>query len=344
LRILQRVLGRNETLDVVDSLAIDQSMDQCPKVSVIVPAYNVQNYIEEALLSLQHQSCGEFEALVVDDGSTDGTAEIVKRFCNQDSRFKLLQKTNGGLSSARNHGIRHASTDYIALLDADDRYESEKLTAHLKILEHHPEVGVVYSASKTIRDDGASTFIQLSGKPIYADPLKALLCKNFIGHGSNAVFRRCIVDKVGYFDETLRSSEDVDYWIRIATLDSWTFYRDPHPLVCYRVRPSGLSFNVGQMQRSNEQVLQSAYRRSPEKVQSILPTAYAYLYRYLARLALTSGNSPEARRLISCALKKDAGIFLRDGRSFITLCAVVLAPVTRAILRQSLGSPNITNL
>jgi glycosyltransferase involved in cell wall biosynthesis len=313
-------------------------MNHCPKVSVIVPAYNVQNYIEEALISLQQQSFTAFEALVVDDGSTDKTAEIVQRFCDEDPRFKLLQKPNGGLSSARNHGIRHASTDYLALLDADDRYEPEKLAAHIEVLDQNPAIGVVYSASKAIRDDGGATFMQLSGKPIYADPLKALLCKNFVGHGSNAVFRRCIVEQVGFFDETLRSSEDVDYWIRIATLGCWTFHRDPRPLVCYRVRPSGLSFNVAQMQRCNQQVLESAYQRSPEKVKAILPTAYAYLYRYLARLALTGGNLPEARRLIGGALQQDASIFFRDGRSLITLGAVLLAPITRVILRQSLGT------
>jgi glycosyltransferase involved in cell wall biosynthesis len=308
------------------------------KVSVVVPAYNVQNYIEEALFSLQQQSLAEFEVLVVDDGSTDGTAEIVQRFCDQDARFRLLQKSNGGLSSARNHGMKHASADYIALLDADDRYEPEKLAAHLQVLENQPEAGVVYSASKAIRDDGESTFMQLSGKPIYADPLKSLLCKNFVGHGSNAVFRRCIIEQVGFFDETLKSSEDVDYWIRIATLGCWTFHRDPRPLACYRVRPSGLSFNVAQMQRCNEQVLESAYQRSPEKVKPILPTAYAYLYRYLARLALTGGDIAGARRLIGSALKQDASIFLRDSRSLLTLCAVLLAPISKIVLRQSLGS------
>jgi hypothetical protein len=104
------------------------------------------------------------------------------------------------------------------------------------------------------------------------------------------------------------------------------------------VRPSGLSFNVPQMQQCNEKVLQSALARSPEKVGIILPTAYAYLYRYLARLALTGGDIQEARRLIHCALKEDAFIFLRDLRSFVTFFAVVLAPITRFFLHQSLGS------
>ena len=310
-----------------------------PKVSVIVPAYNVQDYISDTLKSLQSQSFKDFEAIVVDDGSTDNTSEVIESFCTQDSRFLRLQKSNGGLSSARNYGIRHSNTEYIALLDADDCYEPDKLLTHIKVLEEHPKVGIVYSASKTIRDDGGSTFVNLSGRPMYADPLKSLLCKNFIGHGSNAVLRRCIIQEVGYFDETLKSSEDIDFWIRIAILERWNFYRDPRALVCYRIRPSGLSFNISQMERYTEQVLLSAYERSPEKIKPILPTAYAYLYRYLARVALTSGNISEARRLVKCSLSKDPTIFLSDIRSLITLCAIVLSPLTRLILNQLLGTP-----
>lgn len=313
-------------------------MNHLPRVSVVVPAYNVQNYIQDALISLQKQSFTNFEVLIVDDGSTDNTAEIAQCFCNQDARFKLLMKANGGLSSARNHGIYHANGDYIALLDADDCYESQKISSHIKILDQDPKVGIVYSASKAIRDDGGSTFIQLSGKPIYNNSLKSLLCKNFVGHGSNAIFRSSIVDEIGYFDETLKSSEDLDYWIRIAMLEKWVFYREPRPLVCYRVRPSGLSFDVPQMQSSNEKVLQSAYERSPEKVGEILPTAYAYLYRYLARLALTGGNQKEARRLINCALKKNASIFARDIRSLITLLAVYFPPLSNLFIQNSLGT------
>ena len=80
-----------------------------PKVSVVVPAYNVRSYIKDALTSLERQSLQEFEVLVVDDGSTDDTAEIVKPFCQRDCRFQLLQKQNGGLSSARNYGVDRKS-------------------------------------------------------------------------------------------------------------------------------------------------------------------------------------------------------------------------------------------
>lgn len=312
------------------------------QVSVIVPAYNVRSYIEPALASLQHQSFPDFEAIIVDDGSTDDTAEVVKRFCERDSRFHLLQKQNGGLSSARNYGIRHSRSPYIALLDGDDVYEPDKLATHVAVLDRAPDVGVVYSASRAIREDGRPTLMSLSGKPINSDPLLALLCKNFVGHGSNAVFRRTLFDQVGEFDEGLRSSEDIDFWLRIAATRRWHFHRLPQILCGYRVRPSGLSFNVAQMKRSHEQVLEAALRRSPEVVAPLLPTAYAYMYRYLARLSLTAGDAQQARHFIDRSWNADHSIFYRDPRSMITLVSVRLAPLSKHLIGRSLGSVEYT--
>ncbi|MDJ0733597.1 MAG: glycosyltransferase family A protein [Nostocaceae cyanobacterium] len=309
-----------------------------PKVSVIVPAYNIGDYIEDALRSLETQSFREFEVLIVNDGSTDDTADIVKPYVDRDARFRLLQKPNGGLSSARNYGIRHARAEYIALLDGDDIYHPDKLANHVARLDSSPEVGVVYSASRAIRDDGRPTFVYLSGKPVKSDPLSALLCKNFVGHGSNAVFRRCLVDEIGEFDEGLRSSEDVDFWLRIAATRHWQFYREKRVLCYYRVRPSGLSFNVAQMQRCNEQIVQAAKERSPELVEPMLPTAYAYRYRYLARLSLQGGDMQKARDFIDRAWNYDKSIFYSDVRSLLTLLSVRLAPLAKLAIGRSLGS------
>jgi glycosyltransferase involved in cell wall biosynthesis len=309
-----------------------------PKVSVIVPAYNVAPYLKAALESLRQQSFQTFEVLVVDDGSTDETAAIAQSFCQKDDRFQLLRKSNGGLSSARNYGMRHAKSDYIALLDADDVYHPDKLAVHAARLAAEPSIGVTYSVSRAIRDNGRSTWFTLSGKPVHADPLVALMCKNFIGHGSNAVFRKEIVDTIGDFDETLRSSEDLDFWLRFAATRRWRFERDQRVLCGYRVRPSGLSFNLAQMQFAYERVLQSAHQRSPQRLTSIMPTAYAYMYRMLARTALTTGDRRKAADLIGQAWRSDPSIFVRDTRSLSTLVSVRLFPLANLVIRGTLGT------
>ncbi len=311
-------------------------MVRIPKVSVIVPAYNVSKYIKDALISLEKQTFSDFEVLIVDDGSTDDTAAVVRKFTQRDSRFKLLQKANGGLSSARNYGISHAQGEYIALLDGDDVYHKDKLATHVARLYSRADVGVVYSASRTIRDDGKPTLITLSGKPVHANPLLALLCKNFVAHGSNAVFRRCLIAEVGGFNESLRSCEDVDLWLRIAATQKWHFYREKRILCYYRVRPSGLSFNIEQMQTCGERVLKDAYQRSPE-IKPMLPTAYAYMYRYLSRLSLQGGDMETARKFIKQALISDKSIFLRDIRSLLTLVSVRLSPLAKLAIGNFLG-------
>lgn len=313
-----------------------------PKVSVIVPAYNLEPYLKTALNSVRIQSYENFEALIIDDGSTDNTAEIALAFCQKDSRFRLLQKPNGGLSSARNYGIRNALGEYIALLDGDDLYLPDKLATHVNVLENSPTTGVVYSATRAIRDDGKRTFMVISGKPINSNCLVALLYKNFIAHGSNAVFRSSLISEVGEFDETLSSCEDLDFWLRVAATQCWQFYRLPKVLCCYRVRPSGLSFDVKTMEQTQQIVIQSAYNRSPAMVKPRLSKAHAYMYRYLARVCLSSGDKELAHEYLNRAWLKDASIFVSDWRSLMTLIAVTLAPIAELAIRKTLGTAELT--
>lgn len=312
-----------------------------PKVSIVIPAYNVEAYILETLRSLLSQTFSDFEVLIVNDGSTDRTAEVIKPFIQNDSRFKLLHKTNGGLSSARNFGIHQAKGNYIALLDGDDLYLPDKLATHVEVLDRNPSVGVVYSASQAIRENGDSTWLTLSGKPLYKDALKSLLCKNFVGHGSNGIFRKEIIAEIGDFDESLKSVEDLDFWLRVAG-SRWQFYRVPSVQCGYRVRSAGLSFNLDRMQETQAQVMRSAYARNPELSATIAPTADAYFYRYLARTALTSGDRQRANAFMEQAWKSDASIFLKDPRSLLTLLSIKLSPIAQFAIQQSLGKSKPT--
>ncbi len=307
-----------------------------PKVSIVIPAYNVEAYILDTLRSVIDQTFLDFEVLVVNDGSTDRTSEVITQFIQQDSRFKILHKPNGGLSSARNFGIRHAEGKYIALLDGDDLYLPNKLATHIEVLDRNPSVGVVYSASQAIRENGDPTWMTLSGKPLYTNILKSLLCKNFVGHGSNGIFRKEIISEIGDFDESLKCVEDLDFWLRVAGT-KWRFHRVPSVQCCYRVRAAGLSFNLDRMQETQYQVMQSAYQRHPELSTTIEPTANAYFYRYLARTALTSGDRQQASDFIQQAWKSDASIFLKDPRSLLTLVSIKLAPLAQVAIQKSLG-------
>jgi glycosyltransferase involved in cell wall biosynthesis len=307
------------------------------KVSVIVPAYNIAGYLTATLRSLVAQTYKDFEVLIVDDGSTDETAQVAHGFVANHANFHLLKKPNGGLSSARNFGIAAAKGEYIALLDGDDLYRPTKLQRHNALLDRNPQVGVVYSASQAMRDDGGRTWLSLSGKPVAKDPLEALLYKNFVGHGSNAMFRRSLIDEVGGFDEGLVSVEDLDFWLRIAETGKWGFYRDRQVLCDYRVRPAGLSYNTQQMQKTHEKVIRRVADRHPDRTAKVMPRAYAYMYRYLARLAMTTGDSTQARHYVNQAWQSDASIFWRDGRSLLTLLSIQCAPVAKQIIAQSLG-------
>ncbi len=317
-------------------------MASLPLVSVVIPAYNVAGYLPAALDSLLAQSLKNFEVLIVDDGSTDDTAAVARSYGERDRRFRLLQKPNGGLSSARNHGMAAAQADYIALLDADDAYHPDKLKSHVQKLNQAPDVAVVYSASKIMRDDGKLTWLPMSGKPLHRDWLFSLLCKNCIGHGSNGVFRRSLLAQVGNFDESLRSCEDIDFWLRIAATEpgqqQWQFFREPRPLAYYRVRPSGLSFNLPQMEATYCRVLETALARSPQRAAPFMDMAFAYMYRYLARLALTARDQPQAEAYLQQAWESDASIFWRDPRSLLTLLAIRLAPISRRLIAGTLGS------
>lgn len=304
-----------------------------PKISVVIPCYNIEKYVKAALASLENQSLKNFEALVVDDGSTDNTAKIIKSFCNCDSRFKLLEKPHGGLASARNYGIYHAVAEYIALLDGDDIYGSEKLANHFAWLKSSPKIGVVYSASQIIQDDGTPTFMYMSGKPIMQDPLAALVCKNFIGHGSNAVFRRCIIDEVGDFDGNFPGCEDLDFWLRIAATRKWLFFREPTVQCFYRIRSSGLSFKVQEMENIYLRVIDSAFKRNPELTNNLLKTAYAYMSRYISRLYLMAGDIDLAKKYINRSINYDRTIFLKDWRSLLTLISVNLAPLSKLMVK-----------
>ncbi|MGA2670059.1 MAG: glycosyltransferase [Dehalococcoidia bacterium] len=215
-----------------------------PKVSVIIPSYNGARFISEAIQSVIDQSFTDFEIIIVDDGSTDNTSEVVKGF--KDPRIRYIYQENRGLPAARNSGILASGAEYIALLDSDDKWLPGKLELQVKAIESAPQVGVVYCDVYNF-DSESGTIIGTFFKELPFSPPRGRVLSQFIqhyfGHPSTLLIRRNVFAQVGMFDETLRSCEDEDMLFRMASY--FEFEVVPLPLLMYRV-------HAGQMSRNRE--------------------------------------------------------------------------------------------
>lgn len=190
---------------------------QTPLVSVIIPTYNGVKYIHDTIASALAQTYNHREIIVIDDGSTDDTVEAVRR--TFDERVILLQKSNGGPASARNHGIRRARGKYIALLDHDDLWLAEKLALQVEMLENQPETALVFSNAylfDAASQHDAGTFFEIDA-PARGRVFSKLLMRNFIPN-LTVVVRKAIFDRFGLFDETGRalSADDYHKWLEVA--------------------------------------------------------------------------------------------------------------------------------
>jgi glycosyltransferase involved in cell wall biosynthesis len=218
-----------------------------PLVSVIMPAYNVEPYVGDAIRSALAQTFTDFELVVVDDGSTDGTANVVKDLARQDRRVALVQQANCGLAGARNSAMRAARGEYFALLDSDDLWDQQFLETQVALLESRPEVDIVTGNAWYL---GGPNHAQVA-RP-YPDPRPDPSLASIIGDEWSvfimSVFRRRVYTAIGPFDESMRSNEDYDFWLR-AAIAGFTFARNDRPLGHYRVRTDSLSASNVRMLR-----------------------------------------------------------------------------------------------
>ncbi len=206
-----------------------------PKISVIIPTYNSAGYLPLAIESVFNQSYGNVEIIIVDDGSTDNTQEIVKPFLE---RVAYYRKENGGPSSARNHGIRKSTGDYIAFLDSDDRWLPEKLELQLNIFIKNGSAGLV-GCGITNRDEEGKFLSEnrmAQGKLEFST---RLIFSNIIAAGSTLMISRDVVGRIGLFDEELLGAEDWDYGLRV--FKEYDIYFVEKPLVLKTERGAGQS-------------------------------------------------------------------------------------------------------
>lgn len=186
-------------------------------VSVIIPVYNGAAFVTRAIESVLNQDYDAIECVVVDDGSTDNTKDIVSTF---DDRIVYVYQPNSGLPSARNCGIRNSTGRYIALLDCDDRFKPGKISRQIEVLEQNREVVLVHGNAEVVDDKdelipGSPWEKKKGWRPPYTDATKSLFSGNFVIAGT-AVFRRAALECAGLFDETLDCCEDYEYWLRLS--------------------------------------------------------------------------------------------------------------------------------
>lgn len=184
-----------------------------PLVSVIIPTFNRAHVLPRAINSVLTQSFEDYELLVVDDGSTDGTAELMASYMHGHPCVRyLVQPANEGVSAARNRGLKESRGRLIAFLDSDDEWLPDKLTAQVSFFDKAPrDVGLLYGGVRTV---GASSWVFRPQARGWIHPL--LLERNVIHSTSNVMIRREVFEKIGGFHEQIPAIEDWDYWIRVA--------------------------------------------------------------------------------------------------------------------------------
>lgn len=265
-------------------------------VSIITPTYNRANLLSRALDSALRQSFQSFELLVIDDGSTDETAELMARYTARDSRVRyLVQPANAGVSAARNRGFREARGRFFALLDSDDEWCREKLKRQVAAFETMPpEVGLIYTAVETLGPDRWIHHPEHQG-----DLSERLLVQNVIHGTSSVMLRREAVEQTGEFDEGIPAVEDWDYWIRLSQLYQITYL--PEVLGYYHDAKDDAqrkSLIVSENREAREWIF-----RKHEKRMRAAGVAHLYLIESARRHLLPPRDSAAARELLLRAIR-----------------------------------------
>ncbi len=252
-----------------------------PLITVVIPVYNGEKTIRETIQSVFNQSLSDLELLVINDGSTDSTLEVVSQI--KDERLKVYTYPNAGLAASRNRGISLAKSEYISFIDADDLWTPDKLESQLKALQKNPKAAVVYSWTDWI-DESSQLLGKGSHNTQQGEVLAKLLLNDFVANGSNCLIKMQAFREVGGFDETLTAVEDWDMWLRLA--ERYQFVAVPSPQVLYRVTSNSMSFNVWGMEAASLQIIEKAFASAPQSLQYLKRDSIGNRYKYLTFKAL----------------------------------------------------------
>jgi glycosyltransferase involved in cell wall biosynthesis len=267
------------------------------KVSVVIPAYNAASTLAESLESVIAQTCPDWEAILVDDGSSDATFEIANAFAERDPRIRVVRQRNGGESAARNTGVDHARYDWLLFLDADDWIAPAHLERFTSELAAHPELDAAHCGWVRVALDG--TLVSDDYRPPAGDLFPILACRAaFPVHA--CMVRRSLVIAVGKLDTALQTCPDWDLWQRIARTGA-RFGALPEVLAYYRMTPNSSSLDARQLFRDGLTVLERGHAPDPRVsaphpdyanglIQDMVESQVFYLLSWNAGLLLGAGK------------------------------------------------------
>jgi glycosyltransferase involved in cell wall biosynthesis len=308
-------------------------MTDAPLVSVVIPVHNGERFFGRTLASAQAQTYTPLEIIVVDDGSIDATATLVKAAAAKDKRIRPFFNPKSGVASARNFGVKEAGGEFVALLDHDDLWDPKKIADQVKAMK--APVGLVYCWSVPIDEDDlvfAPPGIEPKHEGHVFDEL-ATHC--FIETSSSVLIRRSCFDKVGGYDPHIpQGAEDWKLYLTLSEICEFAVV--PQYLVGYRQTPGSLS-RSGNMARSIDAVIEWMTGKWPDLPAKIRRERTFHLNFYLAQLALDNGRPLEASRYWLHAVRLRPGLLLENS-TFIFLPRLLLRTlrVKRGLPRQIL--------
>ncbi len=277
-------------------------MSKSVKVSVVIPTYNSAEYLSEAIDSVLSQSYDNWEILIVDDGSTDNTRDIIKKY---DNSIKYYYKKNEGVSKARNFGIEKAQGKYVAFLDSDDYWEVDKLERQVASLENENISGRACYSSFTLFEGGFN-IVGVRKSERYSSALEDLMLQcNVVGTPSTVIVERSLFDNVGGFDPALSLCADWEMWIRLATVTEFIYIEEP--LIKYRLHESNMSNNATLLEEDTLKLLEKAFslENISKKIIEKKNKAYAKNYMILAGTYFQTRRYKDFIRCASQALMLD---------------------------------------
>ncbi len=266
-------------------------MTDQPLVSVVTAAYNMGQYLDEAITSVLHQDYPHVQVIVVDDGSSDPvTPQVLERYADH-AQVTVIRQANAGQTVAKNRGLAAAKGDFVGFCDADNAWLPDKLSRQLAAFRERPDLGVVYGDLQLIGTEGedlptpavARHSGRITGK---------LLADNFVTFNTTLTPRR-ILEEMGGFDERLRMAIDYDLWLRISV--KYEFLHLPTPLVRYRIWGGQMSHRTGERLESYFRLLENFLAQHPGAVnQADVRRAYGYTYTTRANWHRSQGRRQEA--------------------------------------------------